>query len=325
MKRKYFSESIGNSKDTKHVWAHLRTVNEDLKASNKRLPEELIIDTDSITNSEDISQKLNKYFTSISDILNQYDSDTSTLNTEKISNYVDNKIPKDTFFTLPFITLEQVLSYINKLECSKATGLDGIGPRIFKIAAYAISPSIAMLINKSTVTGIFPTQLKQAKVLPIFKGGTKSDPSNYRPISTLPTISKIFEKHINKHLMGFLNKNKLLHESQSGFQYKQSCQTGLIKLIDSWMECIDNGDMIGALFLDFRKAFDLVDHSILMKKLSIYKFSPSTLQWFNSYLSNRQQVIESDKGLTDFSNVHSGVLQGGGVYSRSHVVFYFYK
>ena len=73
------------------------------------------------------------------------------------------------------------------------------------------------------------------------------------------------------------------------------------------MECIDSGDMVGALFLDFRKAFDLVDHAILMKKLSIYKFSPSTLQWFNSYLNNRQQVIESDKGLTDFRWVRSGV------------------
>ena len=110
--------------------------------------------------------------------------------------------------------------------------------------------------------------------------------------------------------MGILNKYKLLHESQSGFRHKHSCQTALIKLIDSWMECIDSGDMVGALFIDFRKAFDLVDHTLLMKKLSIYKFSPSTLQWFNSYLSNRQQIIESDNGPTEFSYVHSGVPQG---------------
>ena len=113
---------------------------------------------------------------------------------------------------------------------------------------------------------IFPAQLKQAKVLPVYKGGTKSDPSNYRLISILPTVSKIFEKHINTHLMGFLNKYKLLHESQSGFRHKHSCQTALVKLIDSWTECTFRGDMIGALFLDFRKAFDLVDHSILVIK-----------------------------------------------------------
>ena len=197
------------------------------------------------------------------------DYETPTFNTEKITRYVDNKIPSNTFFTIPHITPEQVTNYINNLDCSKATGLDGIGPRILKLSAHAVSPSIAELINKSIVTGCFPSHLKQAKVLPIYKGGDKSDPSNYRPISILPTISKIFEKHVNKHLMGFLNKHKLLHESQSGFRHKHSCQTALIKLIDSWMKCIDSGDMVGALFIDFRKAFDLVDHAILMKKLSI--------------------------------------------------------
>ena len=231
----------------------MRTLNGDSKASNNRLPEELIIDNECITNSAEIAQKLNTYFSSIANILNQNDNEAPSLNTEKISQYVNNKIPNDTFFTIPFITPEQVTNYINKLDCSKATGLDGIGPRILKIAACAISPSIAKLINKSIVTGCFPSQLKQAKVLPIFKGGTKSDPSNYRPIFILPTISKIFEKHVNKHLMGFLNKHKLLHESQSGFRHKHSCQSALIKLIDSWMECIDSGDMVGALFLTFGK------------------------------------------------------------------------
>ena len=309
-KCKYFSESVANSKDTKHIWAHLRTVNGDSKPSGKQLPDELIIDNERVTKSEDVAQKLNQYFTSIADILNGNENDTSALNTEKIRNFAENKIPIETYFNIPFITTEQVSTYINKLKPSKATGLDGLGPRVLKMAASVISPSITLLINKSIATGIFPAQLKQAKVLPVYKGGTKSDPSNYRPISILPTVSKIFEKHINTHLMGFLNKYKLLHESQSGFRHKHSCQTALVKLIDSWTECIDRGDMIGALFLDFRKAFDLVDHSILVKKLSIYKFSSSALKWFKSYLSDRQQTIECDKGLTGFSNVLSGVPQG---------------
>ena len=148
----------------------MRTVNGDLKASNERLPEERIIDTERITDSEDIAQKLNKYFTSLADILNKNDSDTPTLNTEKISFYVDNKIPKDTFFTSPFITPEQVMSYINNFDCAKATGLDGIGPRILKIAAYAFSQSIAMLINgppadKSDLT----TKSEIVKVIHILK------------------------------------------------------------------------------------------------------------------------------------------------------------
>ena len=106
-------------------------------------------------------------------------------------------------------------------------------------------------------------------MFPIFKGGCKSDPSNYRPTSILPTISKIFEKHINKHLTTNLNKYKLIHESQSGFRQKHSCQTALVKLIDLWMTCIDNGDIIGTLFLDFRKVFDLVNHSILTETFTL--------------------------------------------------------
>ena len=151
-KRKHFSESISKSKDTKHIWAHLRTLNGYSKASNNRLPEELIIDNECITNSAEIAQKLNTYFSSIAIISNQNDNEATSLNTEKISQCVNNKIPNDTFFTIPFITPEQVTNYINKLDCSKTTGLDGVWPRILKIAACAISPSVAKLINKSTAT-----------------------------------------------------------------------------------------------------------------------------------------------------------------------------
>ena len=159
------------------------------------------------------------------------------------------------------------------------------------MAANVIAPFIASLINKSITSGTFPNQLKCAKVYPIFKGGSKSDPSNYRPISILPTISKIFEKHVNKHLMNYLNKYKLIHESQSGFRQKHSCQTALIKLIDQWMSSIDKGDLVGSLFIDFRKAFDVVDHEILMKTLALYKLSETSITWFKSYLSQRKQAV----------------------------------
>lgn len=106
---------------------------------------------------------------------------------------------------------------------------------------------------------------------------TKADPSNYQP-----TISKSFEKQVNHHLMRFLNKLKLIHRSQSGFRQKHSCQTALVKLIDHWMKCIDQGDIIGILFVDFRKVFIVVDHGILMKKLCLYKYSPKAIQWFES-------------------------------------------
>ena len=307
-KRKYFSEKVDNAKDTKTIWKHLRGVNTGALSMNN-LPSELNIMGEIINDSEKIATKLNNYFSSVAEQF-QNNTEITYLNKDKIKQFVDPKVPGDVNFQISFITVEQVCSFINKLDSSKATGLDGLGPRILKLAGNCLAPSIADLINKSIVTGQFPTKLKQAKILTIHKGGSKSDPSNYRQISVLPTISKIFEKHVNKHLMGYLNKHKLLYENQSGFRPKHSCQTALIKLVDKWMECIDDGDIIGALYLDFRKAFDLVDHEILLSKLSLYKFKPQTLQWFKSYLDCRQQAIQSDNRLTAFAEVIAGVPQG---------------
>ena len=191
------------------------------------------------------------------------------------------------------------------LVSSKAIGLDGIGPRIIKSVANIISTGIASLINKNIATGKFPDKLKVAKVFPIRKSGSKSDPCNYRPISILPTLSKIFEKHVNKHLMAYMNEYNLIHESQSGFRQKHSCQTALIKLTDKWMAYIDNGNTIGSMFIDFRKAFDLVDHEILIQKLAVHKLNNASLRWFISYLETRQQTIQYDRGLSSFSNIKS--------------------
>ena len=242
--------------------------------------------------------------------LNEDNNATPTSDLTKLINFISNKFPKNIYFKIPPITTQQISSFIQNLDSSKATGLDGIGPRLLKIIQNIISPSIAALINKSLTSGIFPNQLKITKVFPVFKNGSKSDLSNYRPISILPTISKIFEKHVNKHLMGYLNKYNLIHECQSGFRQKHSCQTALVKLIDQWMACIDNGDIVGTLFIDFRKAFDMVDHTLLIQKLSLYKLTSTTLDWFTSYLNCRLQTIVNGQSRSSFSQLQSGVPQG---------------
>ena len=110
--------------------------------------------------------------------------------------------------------------------------------------------------------------------------------------------------------MAYLNKYSLIHETQSGFRPKHSCQTALVKLIDKWMSCIDQGDVIGSLFIDFRKAFDLVNQEILLQKLSKYKICNTSLSWFKSYLESRQQTIQNDQGISSYVNIMSGVPQG---------------
>ena len=292
-KRQHFTNSVENMKDTSSIWRHLKVVSKGSTASSKTLPDELIIDGEHFTDSETIAIKLNEYFTSIAQILDDTNTDSNDLNVTKLQTYVNEKVPDDILFSIPSITTEQVLSCINILDPSKATGLDGLGPKIIKLAATNLAPFIAAVINKSISSGTLSSQLKCAKVFPVFKGGAKSDPSNYRPISILPTVSKLFEKHVNKHLMNNLNKYKLIHESQSGFRQKHSCQTSLVKLLDQWMACIDKGDLVGSLFIDFCKAFDVVDHSILMTKLALYKLNESSLNWFSSYLGERKQAVDN--------------------------------
>ena len=108
-------------------------------------------------------------------------------------------------------------------------------------------------------------------------------PGNYRPISVLPILSKIFEKHVATHLYLYLSKYKLLHESQSGFRCKHSCHTALTNLTDRWLKYMDDGNLIGTVFLDLKKAFDMVDHKLLCKKLQYYKISTNSMKWFESY------------------------------------------
>ena len=129
-----------------------------------------------------------------------------------------------------------------------------------------MSPSITYLVNKSTLTGIFPPPWKEAKISPIFKSGCRDDVNNNhdnRLISILPMLSKFIEKWIHKQLMSFLNSYSLLHKQQSGFREDHSTESALILMIDSWLKAITDGKFIGCLMVDFRKAFNLVDHNLL--------------------------------------------------------------
>ena len=136
---------------------------------------------------------------------------SETPNLEKLKDFMSNPNPDKIPFSIKNITLLEVVEYLNKLDASKSAGLDGIGPRILKIATPVIAKSICHIINLSIMTGTFPSILKQARVIPIFKSGDKEDPGNYRPISILPTLSKIIEKHVAKQCLDYLEKFNLLH------------------------------------------------------------------------------------------------------------------
>ena len=136
----------------------------------------------------------------------------------------------------------------------------------------------------------------KAKVIPLPKVKDLSEPNNFRPISILPLLSKPIERHVHKHLDKFLNECYVLSRSQSDFRPEHSCHTALTELFDNWNTAINNTEVAGAVFLDLKKAFDLVNHNILIKKLSLYtaKLTLHQSRFFKSYLKLRPQIVYID-------------------------------
>ena len=229
---------------------------------------------------------------------------------KKLEAFCYSRIPADIHFTIPEISREKVSKFLTNIDVSKATGCDQIGPRLIKIAAPYITDSITHICNQSIRDSVFPNKWKEGKVAPLHKTGAKDDVNNYRPISVLPVLSKILEKHVHDALMDFLLAYNLLHKTQSGFRPSHSCETALIGMISRWLDAMNDGSMIGVVMVDFKKAFDLVDPSILLQKLKLYKLSSSTMAWFSSYLLNRKQRVSISNVLSDDEIVINGVPQG---------------
>ena len=195
---------------------------------------------------------------------------------------------------------------------------------MLNLASDVLLPSLLQMINISLHTCVFPNVLKEVRVFPIHKGGPSEDISNYRPISILPIVSKVTEKHVTKYLFAYLKKYKLLHETQSGFRKHPSCQTALIKLINDWLSHIDKGNIVGAIFFDLNKFFDVVDHEMLLQKLDLYGVRGKSPLWFESYLSNRSQCVVDGLKVSSRQSVKSGLRAGTGsvpyIYKR-HATF----
>ena len=148
------------------------------------------------------------------------------------------------------------------------------------------------IVNQSLCTGIFPDRLKIAKVIPLFKKGDQHVLDNYRPISLLPVISKVFEKIVYNQLFKYFTDNNLFYTSQYGFRSLRSTELASLELIDRVFQHLDTGQLPLSVFLDLSKAFDTLNHLILLNKLKFYGLSNTPLKWFESYLYGRQHPAQ---------------------------------
>ena len=194
------------------------------------------------------------------------------------------------------------------MNSKKSYGVDGIQARFLKDAASEIKGAITYIINLSIDTNEVPTEFKYARIKPLFKKGNRNLVENYRPVSILSVVSKILEKAIYVQFDKYLNKNNLLYSQQSGFRCQHSTDTCFIDLMDYLHSNIAEGKYVGMVLLDLQKAFDTVDHAILLNKLK--HMGVGCTDWFKSYLSNRQQIVTVEGVNSEPGVVGCGVPQG---------------
>lgn len=251
----------------------------------------------------------NRHFTSIADRLREL-LPKVPLDISKLSNFVQSRKDPDVQFSIPPVKTSFTVDNLRNLNSNKAIGVDKISAKMLKIAAPIIGSSVTKLMNMSLESAVFPHRWKLAKVTPLFKSGERDNLSNYRPISVLPVLSKLLERHVHTQFYDYLSHNNLLYIRQSGFRKNHGTDTALIKIIDQLLLNLDKNCVNGLILIDYCKAFDMVDHKILMTKLNAYGLSQNSKTWFESYLSGRQQYVTLNGLDSDLMQINHGIPQG---------------
>ena len=197
---------------------------------------------------------------------------------------------------------------IDKLPSKSSSGVDGISTNLLKYIKYLISKPLTLIINQCLETGIFPSKLKIAKVIPILKKGDELIFDSYRPISILPSISKVFERIIFNQIHSYFHVNDLYFCSQCGFRKEHSTELAVLELIDRITQQLDTGTTPINVYLDLSKAFDTLDHNILLHKLKYYGIEGTALRLFESYLNERQQYVDFDGTPSNYNRILTGAF-----------------
>jgi len=308
LKKNYCCQAINeNVNDSKKLWSTIKK----LIPKNKSSIHSVKCDNGNTTSDKETADKFNDFFTSIgTQLASKFKTKTSKskTNDDTLNNNNINHINKQ--FDFDYVTPEFVFDEICKMHNSKSPGFGNMNVKLLKLAAPIICHSLAYICNISLQTSVFPKSWKQAKVTPIHKEGDKSDVSNYRPISVLPVVSKIIERAVHNQLYSFLTENNILNPCQSGFRSGHSTTTTLLDVSDCILNNMNQGKITGALFLDLKKAFDTVNHSLLIEKLQSYGISGNQLKWFISYLSDRTQSVNVNSTVSDCKLIDIGIPQG---------------
>lgn len=302
-KSNYYRDKIAKEHgNPKEAW---KVINNLLgRSSDQTVVNELKFNGVNIHTPDKIAENFNQYFSTIgANLAASIDS-----NDGEFEQYV--KGSGSQFQSFKSVSGNEVLKLLSGLSKSKATGIDKVSGRMLKAAAPVISRSLSCIFNNSIKTCCFPDDWKIARVIPLFKKGERSLPENYRPISILPVISKIMEKIIFNQLYEYLMQNNLISKHQFGFRRLHSTMSALLDCTNSWYMNMDRKMFNLVVLLDLKKAFDTVNHEVLIRKMEILGISSDALSLLKSYLTGRKQVCQVNGSLSSESQISCGIPQG---------------
>ena len=283
-KKRYFQEQFKlNSENLKTTWKLIGMIVNSKRNCAQPPVTKLIHNNRSYTKKASIAHQLNTHFINVGREL----ADKLPVTNENVNQYIKRSF-RDSF-SFRSILVHEVYDLIMGINLNKST--IGIPKKCIKLASSHISECLTSIFNQSLQQGVVPDILKISKVTPIDKGGEITDPANYRPISTLSTFTQIFEKCIYNQLINYIEKHKIIFQFQFGFRKGHSTAQAITEIANTLRKAVDNNLYTCGVFLDFSKAFDTVNHTILLSKLEAYGIRGIPLRWFQSYLSNRKQYV----------------------------------
>jgi len=297
-KKTYYENFFDKDVTNKNLWNFIK-----LFKSNKETINKITIESKTISDPRDICTAFNNYFSSIGPTLASKFKEPSNF-----TQYLNEKI--NTQFYLRNSNCTDIKEIIKSLKNSSSVGFDDISLKLIKPNADMFSIILSPLINMSIRDGYFPSNLKIAKIIPIFKKGSKSNLSNYRPISILSNLSKIFEKFLCERLTEYFQKNNLFYKNQFGFRKFHNTTQALMSVHDFVCNSLNDKKKTMGIFLDLSKAFDTVDKNILLHKLKYYGIKSNELSLLSSFLANRKQITCLNDIFSDHKETITGVPQG---------------